>query len=155
MSDEPDAFQRFFHGMAQGAVASADDARVTIVHPAPAHAGVVLPKEGWGHRVWRPILMCLGVVLVITLLLVLGLVTVMLLRGLDRWSHGQPVDLGGLAGVITAMSAAAGAIIGIINPIFIARHRERYAQIQQGQSVGPFGVSSDSISDGPRPGDSP
>ena len=113
----------------------------------------MIPQEGWAHKTPRPLIMCAAAVGVIACVAFAGLVAVMLLLGLNRWAHGLPIDFGGFAAVIGALGTLLAAVAGIAGPVFNARHYERQTQLQQGQSVGPFGPSG--ATDGPRPGDTP
>lgn len=112
------------------------------------------PKEGWAHKTPRPLIMLGAAMSVLACLAFLLMVAVLLLQGLERWAHGQPIDFMGFAAVLGAMGTFLTAIGAIAGPIFNARHWERQTQLQQGQSVGPFSDSR-SPSDGPRAGDSP
>ena len=123
------------------------------LNPQPLRAIATTPKEGWAHRTPRPLIMCAAAVGVIACVAFAAMVAVMLLLGLNRWAHGQPIDFMGFAAVIGSLGTLLAGIIGIAGPIFNARHYERQSQIAAGQSVGPFSPSG--VTDGPRPGDTP
>lgn len=80
--------------------------------------------------------------------------------GLNRWARGEPVDMHGLAAVLTAASALLGVLMVHIVSLFRDRRIERVEQIRAGGSApanpsqAPWAPSQPSLPDdleGPRP----
>lgn len=116
-----------------------------------------VPQEGWGRRAVRPAIGWGGVLLVAACLIFLILLAIPILRAVNRWADGQPVDLMGFAAVIGAAVPALGAIWDFVRKYMGDRHIERRDQIARGTAPErPFDSSTLGPSpDGPRPGDSP
>lgn len=57
--------------------------------------------------------------------------------GLNRWARGEPVDMQGLAAVLTAASALLGILMVHIVSLFRDRRIERVEQIRAGGSAAP------------------
>lgn len=102
---------------------------------------MTLTREGLPHRAPRPLIMCAAAAAVLACVAFFVMVAVLLLQGLERWAHGQPIDFMGFAAVLGAMGTLLGAIGAIAGPIFNARYHTQIAQIQQGQGVAPFSPS--------------
>lgn len=106
--------------------------------------------EGWMHRAPRPAMGWGGVALVIACLVFLVLLAVPILRAVNRWADGQPVDMTGFAAVIGAAVPALAAIWDFVRRFMTDRHVERLDQQMRGQVPPPFGYPAPPEG-GPRP----
>lgn len=115
--------------------------------------------EGALHRAPRPLIGWGAVVLIVACLTFLVLLAIPVLRAVNRWADGQPVDLMGFAAVVGAAVPALGAIWNFVLRYMGDRHRERLDQQSRGTAPGaPFapprqpGAPPDDLQ-GPRPGE--
>lgn len=83
------------------------------------------PLIGWG-----------GILLLIACLVFLVLLAIPILRAVNRWADGQPVDLMGFAAVVGAAVPALGAIWDFVRRFLTDRHVERMDQQARGLPPG-------------------
>jgi hypothetical protein len=112
------------------------------------------------HRAPRPLMGWGGIVLVVACLCFLVLLAIPILRAVNRWADGEPVDLMGFAAVIGAAVPALGAIWDFVRRFMTDRHVERMDQQARGTAPeSPFAPLPPSVPRSPdggaRPGDSP
>jgi hypothetical protein len=109
---------------------------------------MTLPQEGWGRRAIRPSIGWGGVILLVACLVFLVLLAMPILRAVNRWADGDPVDMTGFAAVIGAAVPALAAIWDFVRRFMTDRHIERRDQIARGQAPGPFVPSQPPTPDG-------
>lgn len=100
------------------------------------------------RRAPRPLIGWLYVLAGFAALALVILLAIPLLRAVNRWADGEPVDWMGFAAIASVAAGAIGQIVAQGAQWMHTRSAERREEIRAGQSVSPF-------SDGPRPGDSP
>lgn len=102
----------------------------------------------------RPVIRWLGVAVVCVVLMgAIAIIGGPMLRALNRWADGEPVDLMGFAALLGALGGFLGAAWAIIKPVLDARHEERLHEIREGRQPLPFDPLPASPVDGPRPGE--
>lgn len=103
------------------------------------------------QRAPRPLIGWLYVLAGVASLVLVVLLAIPLLRAVNRWADGEPVDWVGFAAIASVAAGAIGQIVAQGSQWMHTRSMERRTEIQAGGSApGPFASS-----DGPRPGDSP
>lgn len=93
------------------------------------------------QRAPRPLIGWGGIILLVACLAFLVLLAIPILRAVNRWADGQPVDFMGFAAVIGAAVPALGAIWDFVRRYMTDRHAERMDQQARGLPPGgvPFG----------------
>lgn len=99
---------------------------------------MTIPREGWVHRGIRPAIGWGMVLLVVVCIAYLVLLSIPILRAVNRWADGEPVDMTGFAAVIGAAVPALGALWDFGCRFMADRHIERRDQIARGEAPGPF-----------------
>lgn len=95
--------------------------------------------DGAFHRAPRPLIGWGGVVLVAFCLLFLAALGGIFLYAIWRWANGLPLDLMGIAAVLTAAVPAGAAIWSFVKRYLFDRHMERMDQQARGTAPGlPF-----------------
>lgn len=88
--------------------------------------------EGSLHRAPRPLIAWTGVLTAACSLAFLVLLAIPILRAVNRWADGEPVDWQGFAFIITAAGGAATTILGPLAQYLQNRSRERRDEIAFG-----------------------